>query len=100
MMLVQNEGQVECYFRLAGGEEQSKAAFQALFANKGDIEAKFGGPLDWQELPGRQGCRICTQLTGGWKSPESEWPEMQDRMIDALIRLESALRAPIQELNH
>lgn len=96
--LVQNEGQVECYIRLAGGEEKSKAAFKALLERKDEIDSKFGGVLDWQDLPGRQGCRICTELQGGWKSPESEWPEMQDRMIDALIRLEGALKKPIQEL--
>jgi hypothetical protein len=96
--LIQNEGQVECYIRVPGGEEKSKAAFQALLAQRDEIEATFGGPLDWQDLPGRQGCRICKELPGGWKSPELEWPEMQDRLIDALIRLEAALKKPIQEL--
>ncbi len=96
--LIQNEGQVECYFRLPGGEGKSKAAFKTLLARKEEIEAAFGSALDWQELPGRQGCRICYELHGGWKSPESEWPEMQDKMIDAFIRLEGALKKPIQEL--
>lgn len=96
--LIQSEGQVECYIRLPGGEEKSTAAFNALQARKTEIESAFGGNLDWQELPGRQGCRICTQLQGGWKSPEPEWPDMQDRMIDALIRLEGALKKPIQDL--
>jgi hypothetical protein len=36
---------------------------------------------------------------GGWQSPEADWPELQDRMIDALIRLDAALRKPVQELN-
>lgn len=96
--LVQNEGQVDCYIRVPGGEEKSTAAFHALFSQKSEIEAKFGDQLDWQELPGRQGCRICKDLPDGWKSPESEWPEMQERIIDALIRLEAALKKPIQEL--
>lgn len=95
--LIQTNGQVECYIRL-GNEEKSKAAFKTLQSRREEIEKSFGGSLDWQELPGRQGCRICTQLDGGWKSPESEWPEMQDRMIDALMRLEGALKKPIQEL--
>lgn len=90
---------MECYIRLPGGDERSSAAFDALVARKDEIEATFGGPLDWQDLPDRHGCRICTDLPGGWKSPEAEWPEMQDRMIDALIRLEKALRKPVQELN-
>jgi hypothetical protein len=33
--LVQNEGQVDCYIRLPGGEEKSTAAFNALLAQKG-----------------------------------------------------------------
>ena len=96
--LSQNEGRVECYILLPGGEEKSLAAFQALLAQKEAIEARFGGPLDWQDLPGRQSCRICKDLPGGWKSPETEWPAMQDRMIDGLIQLEAALKKPIQEL--
>lgn len=96
--LVQNEGQVECYIRVPGGEEKSTAAFQSLLGQRDQIEAKFGGSLDWQDLPGRQGCRICKELPGGWKSPESEWPEMQDRIINAFIQLEAALKKPIQDL--
>ena len=97
MSLVKNEGEVECYIS-PGSEEKSTASFNDLLARKIEIETAFGDELDWQDLPGRQGCRICTQLQGGWKSPESEWPEMQDRMITALIRLEGALKKPIQEL--
>lgn len=97
-LLTQNGGQVECYIRPPGGEEKSTLAFNSLSAQKPEIEAKFGSALDWQDLPGRQGCRICKELPGGWKSPESEWPEMQNRIIDELIRLEGALRKPIQDL--
>lgn len=96
--LTQTEGQVECYIRLPGGEEKSTAAFNALLARKVEIDTAFGEPLDWQDLPGRQGCRICKQLAGGWMSPETEWSAIQDRMIDGLIRLEGALKKPIQEL--
>lgn len=98
LVLTQDESQVECYIRIGKDAVRSLAAFEALRVQQGAIEAAFGGPLDWQDLPGRTGCRICKDLPGGWKSPESEWPEMQDRMIDALIRLDAALRKPIQEL--
>lgn len=97
-VLLEQEGRVECYVRLPGGEDRSTAAFHALLAQKEEIERKFGGPLDWQDLPGRQGCRICKDVSGGWKSPEAEWPAIQDRLIDTLIRLEAALRKPVQEL--
>lgn len=96
--LVKNDSQVECYIRLPDGEEKSTAAFKTLLARKDEIETTFGEALDWQELPDRQGCRICFKMHGGWKSPESGWPELQDRVIDALIRLERALKKPIQDL--
>jgi len=96
--LTQERGQVECFIRVGRDEQRSKAAFDALAAQKSDIELAFGDSLDWQELPGRNSCRICKETEGGWKAPESEWPEIQDQMIDVLIRLDAALRKPIQEL--
>ena len=98
VVLLELAGRVECYIRLPGREEVSKAAFHALLGQKQEIETRFGGPLDWQELPDRQGCRICKEVSGGWRSPEAEWPTIQDRMIEGMNRLESALRKPIQEL--
>jgi hypothetical protein len=96
--LSKNDSQVECYISLPGGNIASTAAFNALKDQKDAIEATFGSPLDWQELAGRQSCRICKELPGGWATPESEWPQMQDSIIDGLIRLESALKQPIQNL--
>lgn len=97
--LSQNEGQVECYFRVPGGEQKNLEIFHALMARKDEIEGRFGEPLDWQDLPGRQGCRIRKTFVGGWKSQESEWSAMQDRIIDLLIRLEGALKMPVQDLS-
>lgn len=97
LSLTQTEGYVECHIRL-DSEERSKTAFKALSMHKDEINARFGGEMDWQEMPGVKKCSIYAELPGGWKSPEEEWPAIQDRMIDALIRLESALKKPIQEL--
>lgn len=96
--LTKDEAQVECYIRVPGDESKSTMAFEALRSRQVEIEKKFGGPLEWHDLPGRQGCRICTHLAGSWKSPEPEWAAIQDRMIDALIRLDASLRQPIQSL--
>lgn len=96
--LSKNDSQVECYISLPGGNIASTAAFNALKDQKDAIEAAFGAPLDWQELKGKKSCRICKDLPGGWGTPESEWPQMQDSIIDGLIRLEAALKQPIQNL--
>lgn len=99
LVLIKEKAIVECFIRIGQDAERTLAAFEALRAQQLMIEATFGGPLDWQDLPGKIGCRICVELDGGWTSPESDWPELQDQMIDALIRLDAALRKPVQELS-
>ncbi len=99
LSLTQAEHQVECFIRLSGGAKPSKAAFRALQFQREKIESDFGGQLDWNELPNRLGCRIYIRPPGGWKTPEAQWPALQDEMIDAMVRLERALRQPIAELD-
>lgn len=96
-----DRARVECYIRFEKEEtaQKAKAAFAELKNQRATIEREFGGPLEWQELPDRLGSRICFDLEGGWASPESDWPSLQDKMIDALIRLERALRDPIRKLS-
>ena len=97
--LTEDRARVECYISMGKESDQrNKAAFHALHNRKGEIEQTFGGPLDWQDLPHRIGCRICADLPGGWKTPEQDWPELEDRMLNAVVQLEAALKGPIQEL--
>jgi hypothetical protein len=39
-----------------------------------------------------------TVTVGGWRSDEARWPENQDAMSDAMVRLEQALRPQIAAL--
>lgn len=95
--LTESNGQIRCFIR-PGSDEQNAAAFRALLVKKEEIEAKFGGELHWDEVPGRLRRSVGVGIPGGWASPEAEWPGIQDHMIDVLIRLEAALRQPIQDL--
>lgn len=96
----QSKGQtrIECYVTFGQYEEKTVAAFNALRERRQKIETTFGEQLDWQELPGRLGSRICTYMPGSWMSPEAEWPALQDEMIAILLRLEKSLRPEIQML--
>ena len=97
--LTEDRARVECYIRLGKeSDDKNVAVFNALKAQQKAIEAAFGEPLDWQELPNRIGCRICKDMDGGWKTPESDWPRLADKIIDSMIRLETALKNPIQSL--
>ena len=80
-------------------EEENKAIFDKLYVSKNIIEQDFGEPLEWQRLEGKKACRIMKTIDiGGYRDDESKWPEIQDAMIDAMIRLEKALRQHIESL--
>jgi hypothetical protein len=96
----QNEGRVELYIDKGPGEaEANKQIFDRLISQREQIEASFGGELSWQRLDLKQSCRVAHTIPlGGWKSEESLWPEIQDAMIDAMVRLERALKPQIAAL--
>ena len=49
-------------------------------------------PYRGKGLEGKKTCRIAYQFNNmGIKSDESEWAEIQEKMVDAMIRLEKAL---------
>lgn len=97
--LTEERARVECYIRNdKEPDEWNVKALQALMAQKEPIEKTFGAQLSWDELPGRKGCRIHFDQDGGWRTLEEEWTGLQDRLIDTMIRLESALKKPIHQL--
>ncbi|HEX8585940.1 MAG TPA: DUF4268 domain-containing protein [Allosphingosinicella sp.] len=92
----QYDSRVELYIDFGkGSEERNMAAFERLKSQRDKIEADFGAPLEWQPLPESRSCRIYSTVEGGWKTPEAEWPDLQSRMIDAMVRLEKAVKIPI-----
>ncbi len=99
LSLTEDRARVECYIRDASKpDEWNTAAFEALKKQREMIEKNFGQSLNWDELPGRKGCRISFDMDGGWKTPSEAWVELQDKLIAELIRFEAALRPPIQQL--
>ena len=98
LSLAADRARAECYVSIGKDGARSEAAFKALLNQREAIEAAFGAVLEWQHLPGRTGCRICSDLEGGWRVPEAEWPALQDSLVDMAARLEKALKGPIQAL--
>lgn len=95
-----HDAMVELYIdRGDGAEKENEAIFDKLHASISSIEQDFGEPLEWQRLEGKRACRIMKTIgMGGYRDEESKWPEIQDAMIDAMIRLEKALRPHIVNL--
>ena len=94
-----NDSQVELWISLGSGQAaKNKAAFRALEAQRPAIEAQFGEPLDWQELPAGEGCRVRRVFPGGYKSPPDQWPTIQTTLIEAMVRLDKSMRARVAAL--
>jgi len=99
-VITQHESKVELYIdRGKDSEEESKAIFDTLAKHSQEIEKVFGVPLSWERLEGKRACRIAKHITlGGYRDDETKWPEIQDAMIDAMVRLENALRPFVAKL--
>jgi hypothetical protein len=97
----QGEGRVEVWIdRGTGKAAENKRIFDWLEQRKEEIERVFGDKLSWERLEAKQGCRIAYSTTvGGYRSDDSKWPEIQDAMIEAMVRLERALIPHLAKLN-
>lgn len=97
-VIVREVATVELYID-HGDAAANKASFDALYAKKEKVELRFGEALIWERLEAKRACRIKYMIDiGGYASPESLWPEIQQRMVDAMQRLELAIRPELQAI--
>lgn len=92
-------GQVELYIdRGPDSGNESTQIFDYLFEHKEEIEQVFGDTLDWERLDNSRASRIkkCIEFAG--INDKDKWPQLQEMMIDAMVRLEKALRKHIDNL--
>lgn len=81
--------------------EVNNEILRELMVHRDAIESDFGSELQWLDKPGKNACAIEHLLEARHfkEYPEDEWPELQDRMIEAMIRLEKALRPYLDQLS-
>ncbi len=95
-------GKVEIYFNKGKEEEDivlNKKRFDQLFKYKEEIEKEFDEKLLWERLDDRKASRISYILDGIGLKDEDKWDDIQDKMIDAMIRLENATKKYIEKLD-
>lgn len=97
-VVVKESATVELYID-RGNSTENKSIFDRLLERKTEIESAFGAPLQWERLDKKRACRIkFTIERGGYRSPESEWPEIYSDMVAAMKRLEDSLSPEIANL--
>jgi len=89
---------VELYIDNGDGN-WNKAVFDTLLRNKTKIEESFGDVLLWERLEDNRASVIRFRLSNVGLLDKDKWPELQDQLIDAMIKLEKAFRPYIQKIN-
>lgn len=89
---------IELYMN-RGPLEENKEIFDQLYKHKKEIEKAFGGALEWQRLDGKKTCRVRKAFTTGGYRDEDRWSEIQDEMIDNMIRFEKTFKPYVMNIN-
>jgi len=89
---------VEFYIDNSSGPEAVKQLYDRLHAERAGIEGRFQGPLDWERLDTKRASRVKFDVPAGSLDDLTTWPALQDQMIDAMIRLEQALRPALNKI--
>ncbi|MDF1754212.1 MAG: hypothetical protein P1U89_15615 [Verrucomicrobiales bacterium] len=90
----------QCDITLPKDNAQQEAAIAFLSGKTGSIEKAFGGELNAGKDKRNPVFCISQTLDRGWSSPASEWPDLQDQLLENLLRLESAVQLAIEELKN
>jgi len=78
----------------------AKAAFKELAAKRAEIEAAFGQPLEWEELPSKQDSRLAFYMPGNEKREDkTRWPLQIEWLLTWAPKLATAIRPFINSLH-
>ena len=91
---------IELYIdRGRDADSENEKIFDTLEKAKERLRRSLVNRLNGSDLKVKRSCRIGKQLSlGGYRDDEEKWSEIQDTMIDAMIRLEAAFRPHIDRL--
>jgi len=72
--------------------------FDQLYSQQSALENAFGAPLVWERQDANRYCRIKSETPADIRHRET-WPDIIERLTDAMVRMETAFREPIQKLS-
>jgi hypothetical protein len=86
---------VEIYF----SHRLAKLAFDHFEGERQDIEAEFGGALDWQRMDERRACRIAIYRTDFDPANQEQRPKQHEWYLKQLNSFVSVFRGRIDALD-
>jgi hypothetical protein len=92
-----DHARVELYIDNGHGD-WNKSAFDSLAKNKQKIEDAFGDSFKWERLDDKRASVIRFSLTEFGLRDKDKWPELQDQMIEAMIKFEKAFGPYIKKI--
>ncbi|WP_108662956.1 DUF4268 domain-containing protein [Acuticoccus kandeliae] len=86
---------VELYLR----NDANKTGIRALEAERTAIEAEFGEPLEWQELPGKRASRVVVYRHDVDPSNVATYPDLHAWMLDRITRMRRVFGERVKRLD-
>lgn len=96
-VILLDRASVELYIDTGEGE-RNKGIFDQLSESREEVERAFGASLLWERLDDRRASRISYKLESGGLTDRDRWPEIQDAMVETMIRFHKALKPRIRSL--
>lgn len=78
--------------------ETNDSIFDQLYSRKVEIESEYGHELIWERLDHRKGSKIKHQIDIGIKDTESQWSDIQDRLVDMMVRYEKVMKSELKKV--
>ena len=95
--ITEGDARVELWID-TGDESRKQSILNALAGHRQEIEASFSASLEFDQKPGRRSCKVYRNLGLGGRKDKEHWPEIQEAMVDAMIRLHAALSPRLAQL--
>ena len=97
--IIMDEALVELFIdRGADRKEEPDEIYEKLLNDREEVEKRFGDDLIWDRVEGRRVCRIKSICKIGGLKNEDSWDQIQEDLIDRMVRLEGALREPLSKI--
>lgn len=98
-VVTQDDSSAELYIdRGKDSEAENKNIFDQLQAASAQINANVPHVISWERLDERRASRIRVTIPGGYRSDESQWDDIQLKLVAAMNALNAALQPHIKKL--